>query len=352
MVTNVSSINSSQQVNLNTSTQDIQRQNVEQAKQYGYINKNETSTHNLYHASNLENKLINDNIASQIIRNAKLDKTLDNRIFKELNAANSNNVPMLQPQALDDLYKKLMNLHSSGQLRNLMKAFNRRAHRAQSTDQAYGSSNIKEEHLDLSEKEKVKRKEGQTINQETINDVLKEFLNRHDSAVQRFLLLSMTVQNPTGDKKFDEAVAQELETLYKNNGVEIKAKINSLDEASLYGNGDLTKTTQFSETYYQLVQCQSWMQVFSILKECSSLEEFDHITNLMNISANKDAHGKTLPTSDPNTIHNLISFMNIRSILRSFCKDVDKFKYACSQEAKKKRKTKFLDNPSYIVDPI
>jgi len=339
MVINVNSVTTTQQQNnISNTTQEVQStQNSAQAF------ANSSSTHNLYHAINLNNRLLDPNITQQIIKNARLNKDLETRTFREINNSfNTSSTPLLSPPLLDDLYKKLMNLQSNGHLRNLMRSFQRRAKRGQSTDQAYGNSNIKEEHMDLAEKEKVKRKEGQTINQETINDVIKDSLKNHDNPVQRFLLLSMSANNPTGDAQFDKAVQEALDALYEKHGVEIRAKINSLEEAYIYGkNGrNSEKITQFSENYYNLIQAQTWMQVFSILKECSSIEEFNEVTNLMNIAAKKDSQAKTLPTSDPNTIHNLLSFMNIRSSIISFCKASDKFRNAFRIEERESQRNK------------
>jgi hypothetical protein len=347
MSINVNSVNPTQtQNNISSSNQEIQKTNVQAAQNYGQSTNTESSTHNLYNNSSnnlLGNRLLDPTVTQQIIKNARLDKGLNERMLSLINNNSTSGIPMPPPELLDDMYKKLMGLHSNGHLKNLMRSFYRRAKRGQSTDQSFGSHNIQEEHTDLSEKEKVKRKEGQTINENTINDVIKESLTQHDTPFQRFLLLSMTVQNTKDDPQFNKAAQEALENLYKNNGVQIRASVHSLDEAFEYSkNGaEPKKITQFQDTYYELIQAQTTSQMFSIFKECATIQEFNNITNLMHTSAAKDKQGLTLPTSDPNTIHSVLSFMNIRTSIISLIISANKFLFACRKIKSGKLKSKF-----------
>jgi len=344
---NVNSINPLQaQSNISTA-QEIEKTNVQAAQHHRQLHNTASSTHNLYHNNNLlGNQLFDHNVTQRIINNARLDKTLNERILSiNNNHTTAGGVPMPPLDLLDDMHKKLMGLQSNGHLRNLMRSFYRRAKKGQSTDQSFGSSNIKEEYADLSEKEKVKRKEGQVINENTINDVITEGLRRGnipDTSVQRFLLLNMAVQDTKDDKEFNKAAVTALENLYKNHGVEIRAKINSLDEAFEYSkNGaEPKKLTQFHDTYYALIQTQNIQQMFAIFAACKDTMEFDKLTNLMNgiySSSVKDKQGVNLPTSDPNTIHSVLTFMHLKTAIISLMKSADKFIFALNKPKGKGR---------------
>lgn len=339
MAINVNGITSAQ--TQNTAESPEQKSHVPPASNYGQINNTASSTHNLYHNPNNLLSRLDPVTAQQIIRDARLGKGLEGRVLSLFNNVSST-VPMPPIDLLDEMHKKLMGLHTNGHLKNLMRSFYRRARRDQTTDQSLGTHNNHEGHGDLTEKEKVKRKEGHTINDNTINDVLKESLRQHDTPFQRFLLLSMAVQNTKDDPEFNKAAQAALDNLYKNHGVQIRASVHSLDEAFAYGKNGLEpkKITQFQDIYYQLLQVQSHVQMFAILKECGTVDEFNNITNLMKTSANKDKKALNFPTSDPNTIHNLLSFMNIRTAISSLIKSADKFIFACrlSMSANIKRK--------------
>ena len=82
--------------------------------------------------------------------------------------------------------------------------------------------------------------------------------------------------------------------------------------------------------------------MFSILAASASIKEFSSITHLIQLSSSKDVKGaptSTLPTSDPNTVHNLISFMHLRSSIISMCDLANRFKKLFSSNAGTKKQS-------------
>lgn len=337
----ISSINNNinaqiKQIDQIQSSSHLQNKN-NQVNNFNNVNNNTI----LNTSNNLQNNRINNQ--GQVLGiNPQLmivkGKALGNRILNTIDTGRS--AYALPPEVLDDVYKKILGLQSGGHLKFMSQSLLQRLKRRYPLNIIDGNSPYKSVDEDEEELEniKIKRRPNQNIDESGINDVIQQMLKDKNTPVQRYMLLSMAVQQEGLDAELKEALEKIIDKEVQIHGKQISITFNTIDEAVKFANGNIKQLTRFQDTYYQLLQAKAFTDMFAICMQCQDIEEFMQLTNLMYQAGISDKKRKFLPISDPNTIHDLISFMHMRSSFYSLIQSTLRFLHVCHRPYKKDKR--------------
>jgi hypothetical protein len=235
-------------------------------------------------------------------------------------------VPTMHPDTLEEIFGLLNGIKTSKSAVSVYtkKLFKRFGQVKNIIDSNYEP----EDEDDKKELQNVKRKTTSTVKKEHVRDVIEEMIGKDptnayvviENAKRELGLIGANAKDPKKYTQLDKAIVEFSQDNYATHGIKIRADVNIANEADKSGK------TQFREWYYGITQDPSLGKLKEIHSVCANHIEFMAVTNLMAQAAVNDKDGKRLPTSDPNTIHDVISVMDKRSKLDSLHHGIMRFK--------------------------
>jgi hypothetical protein len=229
-------------------------------------------------------------------------------------------VPAMHPDTLEEVFGLLNGIKTAKstiniQTKKLLKRFGQ-------VKNIIDSNYEPEDEEDKKDLKNVKRKTTSTVKKEDVRDVIEEMIGKDptnayiiiENTKHELGLIGANPKDPKNYTQLDKAIIEFSKDNYSAHGIKIRADVNIANEANKSGK------TQFREWYYGITQDPSLGKLNEIRKVCVNHTEFMAVTNLMAQAAVNDRDGEKrgrLPTSDQNTIHDVISVMNKRSVLNS-----------------------------------
>ncbi len=307
----------------------VQNQSANNTTSVGQTKQTDTAQIMQQHAQISRHQASNVSVNPKNILNMFRPRRLGDRSLSGAEGGNDG-VPAMHPAALEEVFgllngitaKSIVNMYT----RRLLKRFGQ-------VKNIIDSNYEPQDEEDRKELQNVKRKTTSTVKKDDVRDVIEEMMGHNNNPTNSYILiestkreLGLTGANPKDPKsytQFDKAIIELSKENYSVHGIKIRADVNIANEANKSGK------TQFREWYYGITQEPSLGKLNEIRKVCTNHVEFMAVTNLMAQAAVNDRDGEKrgrLPTSDPNTIHDVISVMNKRSVLNSLHHAIIRFK--------------------------
>lgn len=253
------------------------------------------------------------------------------------NIDSHSDISTMHPDVLEEVFGLLNGIKTSKQITAYTrKLFKRLGH----TKNIIESNYEPESEDEKQELQNVKRKTTSKVTKEQVKDVIEEMLGKDpansyilaESAKHELGLTGVNAKNPKEYTDLDKAIIEFSKENYTAHGAKIRADVNIANEI-----GQAKDKTQFKEFYYALIQFPQLTQLMDIHKVFGDKNknidtahtQFMESTNLLSQAAKNDRDGEKkgrLPTSDPNTIHDVISVMDKRSKIDSLYHSMKKFK--------------------------